>query len=151
MVDGCARACDNLDMRILLTGDRCWACDGLAYSILRRIIARHGLEVVIIHAGGCGVDNSFSRAAEARGLTIELHLLQIHHLGRGDAAHHAEMVKAGADLCLVVHRSLVTDERVKDCAYQAIAAGIPTFLIDGDHGIPDRLSADDPRLAPTER
>jgi hypothetical protein len=109
-------------MRILLTGDYRWPCEGLAYAILRRIIARYGSDVVIVHSGGCGVDESFRRAARARGLDAEAHLLQIHQLSLGGAALNAELVKAGADLCLAVHRSLASDERVKHCARQAIAA-----------------------------
>jgi hypothetical protein len=56
------------------------------------------------------------------------------------------MVKAGADLCLAVHRFVFNSKGTKDCAKQAIEAGIPTYLIDSEQARPKRLLADDPRL-----
>jgi len=49
------------------------------------------------------------------------------------------MIRAGAELCIVVHRSLATSRGDKDCALQAIAAGIPTYLIDSEEAVPRRL------------
>ena len=56
------------------------------------------------------------------------------------------MVAAGAGLCIAVHRYVFNSKGTKDCANQAIAAGIPTYLIDGDEGKPKRLRKGDPRL-----
>ena len=64
----------------------------------------------------------------------------------GGPARNREMVKAGADLCLAFHRSLATSKGTKDCARQALAAGIPTYLIDSDVGLRRRLRGDDARL-----
>jgi hypothetical protein len=61
-------------------------------------------------------------------------------------ARNKEMVKAGADLCIALHRTLETSKGTKDCARQAIAAGIPTYLIENDDGLPTRLEAEDGRL-----
>jgi hypothetical protein len=49
-------------------------------------------------------------------------------------------------MCVAVHSSLTRSEKTKDCARQAIAAGIPTYLIIADDGVPRRLLADDVRL-----
>jgi hypothetical protein len=57
------------------------------------------------------------------------------------------MVRAEAGLCLAVHRFLMNSKGTKDCARQAIEAGIPTYLIDSEKAVPKRLRADDPRLA----
>jgi hypothetical protein len=56
------------------------------------------------------------------------------------------MVDAGAGVCIAVHRFLMNSKGTKDCARQAIEAGIPTYLIDSDEAKPKRLLADDPRL-----
>lgn len=56
------------------------------------------------------------------------------------------MVRAGADLCITVHLFIFDSKGTKDCARQAIEAGIPTFLIDSEKVVPKRLLADDPRL-----
>ncbi len=47
-----------------------------------------------------------------------------------------EMIRARADLCVVVHRSLAATLGAKDRARQAIAAGIPTYLIDSEQAVP---------------
>jgi hypothetical protein len=52
------------------------------------------------------------------------------------------MLRAGVGLCLILHRSIL-DARTKDPARQAIAAGVPTYLIDSDEGRPRRLNAGD--------
>jgi len=53
------------------------------------------------------------------------------HLGEGaEPFRNPEMVRAGAELCIVVHSSLAVSRGVKGCARQAIVAGIPTYLID---------------------
>jgi hypothetical protein len=56
------------------------------------------------------------------------------------------MVAAGADLCIAVHRFIFNSKGTRDCARQAIEAGIPTYLIDSEKAVPKRLRKDDPRL-----
>jgi hypothetical protein len=56
---------------------------------------------------------------------------------------NATMVAAGADMCIALHRFLRGSKGTKDCARQAIQAGIPTYLIDSADAKPKRLSADD--------
>ncbi len=58
-----------------------------------------------------------------------------------------EMVKAGADLCIALHRSIETSKGTKDCVRQALAAGIPVYLIEDDQAIPRRVQAGGYRLA----
>jgi hypothetical protein len=58
----------------------------------------------------------------------------------------ARMAKVGADLCIVVHRNLIASVNTKDCAAQAIAAGVLTYLIESDEGVPVKLEAGDPRI-----
>jgi hypothetical protein len=56
------------------------------------------------------------------------------------------MVRSGLAMCLVVHTALETDEAAKRSDRHAIVAGIPTYLIVADDGVPRRLLADDVRL-----
>jgi hypothetical protein len=56
------------------------------------------------------------------------------------------MVESGADLCLALHRSIEASKGTKDCVRQALAAGIPVYLIGDDRAHPIRLQAADWRL-----
>jgi hypothetical protein len=77
----------------------------------------------------------------------EPHPAEWDHLGRrAGPIHNAAMVAKGAGLCFAVHRFLMNSKGTKDCCLQALAAGIPTWLIDSDAGEPKRLTRDDPRL-----
>jgi hypothetical protein len=40
------------------------------------------------------------------------------------------MIRAGADLCLALRRSLSASRGTKDCVRKAVAAGIPVYLIE---------------------
>jgi hypothetical protein len=138
-------------MRVLITGDRGWDCDKLACDVLRRLVAKYGTGLVIVHgAAGC-VEAAFAAAAGALGVAVEAHPAEWARLGkRAGPSRNQRMVDAGADLCLAVHPYLANSKGTKDCARRAIAAGIPTYLIDGDgdDARPRRLRADDPQLLP---
>jgi 4-hydroxy-3-methylbut-2-enyl diphosphate reductase IspH len=54
---------------------------------------------------------------------------------RAGLLRNAKLIKLGADLCIVVHRNLSASVNAKDCAAQAIAAGIPTYLIESDEAV----------------
>jgi hypothetical protein len=55
-------------------------------------------------------------------------------------------VRTGAELRVIVHRALL-GKGPKDLARQAIMAGIPTYLIEDERGMPVGLRADHPKLA----
>jgi hypothetical protein len=138
---------DNVDMRIVVTGDRFWNCHPLAASVIRRLVDRYGPGVVIVHGEGTGVEESFATAANGLGVAAEAHPAEWDRLGlTAGPIRNGAMIRAGADLCIVVHRFLMNSKISKDCARQAIEAGIPTYLIDSDKAGPRRLHADDPRL-----
>jgi hypothetical protein len=56
------------------------------------------------------------------------------------------MVEAGADLCIALHRSIEVSKGTKDCVRQALAAGIPVWLVEDESVTPKRIQAGDPRL-----
>jgi hypothetical protein len=137
-----------LDMRILVTGDRHWNCTDLAERVVNRLLARYGPGMVIIHGGACGVDEAFAKACRKLGVVAEPHLADWKELGNvAGPARNRAMVRSSADMCIAVHGSLATSKGTKDCVRQALAAGIPVFLIEDDRAIPSRIRAGDKRLA----
>ena len=116
----------DMDMRILVTGDRFWGCPELAEQILNHLFARYGPDMVVVHGGAPGVDQSFAVACSDLGITAEPHVTDWKGLGNsaGPACNQV-MVGSEADLCIAVHRSIATSEGTKDCVCQALAAGIP--------------------------
>jgi hypothetical protein len=134
-------------MRIIVTGDRFWACHKLAAAIIRRLVDRYGPDIVIVHGAATGVDESFATAARGLGVAEEPHPADgDRHGKRAGPIRNQEMVDAGAALCVAVHRFLANSKGTKDCCRQAIEAGIPTYLIDSEKAVPKRLRAGDSRL-----
>jgi hypothetical protein len=135
-------------MRVIVTGDRGWDCDELARRVVRRLVARYGRPgLTIVHGGAKGVDAAFEFACAVTGVAREPHPADWERLGkRAGPLRNAEMVAAGADLCIAVHQFLMNSKGTRDCCTQALRAGIPVWLIDSEDGEPRRLTADDPRL-----
>lgn len=133
-------------MRIIVAGDRYWICPQLAASTLRRLVDRYGPDIVIVHGDGTGVEEAFATACRGLGIAAEAHPVTDEEWSRqGDRAvsvRNQWMIDLGAGLCLAVHRYLANSKGTRDCALQAIEAGIPTYLIDK----PVRLYAGDARL-----
>ena len=135
-------------MRIVITGDRAWACDELAIAVVQRLITRYGRDIVVVHGGSVGVDESFNIACKNLGIAVEVRMANSGQTGTPTiGTRNRELIKPGADLCIAVHRSVGTSQRTKDCVRQAIQAGIPTFLIEDEQAIPIRLRRADPRLS----
>ncbi len=129
---------------VVITGDRFWGCPDLAEQVLNRLLARYGPDLVIIHGGANGVDQAFHVAARELGIDVEPHLADWKGLANiAGTARNREMVEAGADLCLALHRSLETSKGTKDCVRQALAAGIPVYLIEDERAVPRRVLAVD--------
>lgn len=136
-----------MDMRIIVTGDRFWDCHTLAAVILRRLVDRYGPDITSVHGGGTGVDESFASACGVLGIVCESHLADWYQLGKkAGRIRNGKTARAGADMCIALHRFLPACKGTKDCCRQAIEAGIATYLIDSDEGVPRRVKADDPQL-----
>jgi hypothetical protein len=131
-------------MRILVTGDRFWTCPKLASSIVRRLVARYGPGVTIVHGGSPGVDDSFASACWDLDINTEPHLADWKGLGSiAGPLRNKGMVDSGADLCIALHRTIAKSKGTKNCILHALNAGIPTYLIEDERGIPKRLQASD--------
>jgi hypothetical protein len=95
-----------------------------------RCLRLSGRDIVIINGDAPGVDWAFSRACTRLGVATEVHSADWHTLGNiTGPARNREMVQAGADLCVALHRDLAASKGTKDCVRQALAAGIPVYLI----------------------
>jgi hypothetical protein len=136
-------------MRVIITGDRSWYCPELAKCVVGRLVARYGKkELVIVHgAESGGVGSAFDAAAIDARVTKDSHLAQFGPGEAGIRIRNRYMIAKGGDLCVAVHRFLVKSRGTKHCVREAIAAGIPTWLIESEDGEPVRLKADDSRLA----
>jgi copper homeostasis protein CutC len=120
-------------VRVLTTGDRSWYCPDLADQIVARLIKQYGPNVVIVHGAAAGVDASFAEAADEAGIEHEPRPARWNELGRkAGPVRNAAMVAAGADLCIALHRSIEASKGTKDCVRQALAAGIPVYLIEDE-------------------
>lgn len=120
--------------RILITGSREWIGQGVIDRTLDRAWAYLGgdPETVLV-SGACprGADAMCERWASLRGIAIERHPADWNGpAGRGAGfARNAEMVNAGADLCVafIVNRS----RGATHTANLAEEAGIETWRLEG--------------------
>lgn len=134
-----------MSYRVIVTGDRHWACHEIAQRVVDGLIAKHGKSerVVIVEGGADGVDMAFHAAAVDRGLEVESHPVSREdwrRLGKkAGPLRNAHMIARRADLCIAVHKNILDSRGTKDCVIQASGAGIPVWLIQGD-GKPKRLT-----------
>jgi hypothetical protein len=131
-------------MRVVIGGDQFWPCHRLAAGVLRRMAARYGPDIVIVHGDETGVAESFAMAARGQRIKTEPHATDFGHLGDGAIRFRNRAMLRGADLC-VVHRSLL-DAGAKDLARPALATGVPTYLIEDEKAVPRRIREGDANL-----
>lgn len=133
-------------MRIVITGDTGWECRELASRVLRRLVARYGPDIVIIHGNESGVDSSFAAAKEL-GLTAEARVIDRSQTGFPTVgSRNRELLLGGADLCIAVHSRIAACPRTLDCVRQALQDHIPTYGIENVHAIPRRIKPGHTRL-----
>lgn len=130
-----------MPIRVLVTGDREWACLGIAEAVVTRLVARYGPGVMIIHGGAKGVDLSFELAAREQEVATEVHEADWEKHGRkAGPLSNQEMVDRGAELAIAVHRDLSQSRVTKDCVRRCLEAGIPVWLIESDEVKPRRVT-----------
>jgi hypothetical protein len=147
-------------MRILIVGDPGWYAPELAEEVLNRLIARYGPSLTIVHGAAKGIDRAFAEACADVGIEQESHPIRWRELNHAEAVlrqdrrnvyynanaasiRDAEMVEAGADVCLVVHRDIRLGKSARECAMLAIRAAIPTYLIEDEEVRPRRIRISD--------
>jgi hypothetical protein len=136
-------------MRVIVVGDREWKCDDLAATVLVRLVAKFGPDVVIVHGNEPGVDTAFATAATALGIAVECRTITRGQTGVPTIGkRNWELISAGADMCLAIHQRPGSCPRTLDCVRQALQWGIPTYVIEDDTAVPMPLRRGDPRLSP---
>ena len=133
--------------KIIITGSRRWYCIDLARRVIERLVAKYG-DIQIIH-GACeingelaGVDAAFDHAAREIGLVPRPYPADWHGLGSSAGPRrNTQMVNAGADLAIAIHKNIAWSRGTKDCARKLIAANISTWLIDNEAGNLKRLNS----------
>jgi hypothetical protein len=107
-----------------------WECRDLAARVLRRLVARYGRDILIIHGNEPGVDSSFAAAAKELGVTTESGVIdrkQTIFLTVG--ARNRELFLGRADMCIAVHNRISACPRTLNCVRQALQDGrLPTGL-----------------------
>lgn len=115
--------------RILVTGSRHWTDRAVVVSALadqRRLLG----DAVLVHGDARGLDRLAAWVWSRWGLPVEVHPADWERFGRA-AGHrrNAEMVKAGADVCLAF--PIGASPGTRSCAAMAQKAGIPVLWCSG--------------------
>jgi hypothetical protein len=119
-------------MRLLITRGRFWQCNELAAAILRRLVARYGPGITVIHGGATGVDEAFATACRGLGIKTEAHPVTDEdwkRLGkRAGPLRNARMIATGVDQCIAVHRYIM-NSNVAPLLMLRPACGLDTFRV----------------------
>jgi hypothetical protein len=128
-------------IRVIVTGDRGWYCLELARRVVGRLCDRYGRDnLVVVHGCAAGVDTAFDHAAKLAGVKIDPNPADWDRYQKAAGPiRNGEMVAAGANFAIAVHKDLKASKGTKDCVHQCFDAGIKVFLFDSDHGRPRRL------------
>lgn len=102
-----------MSYRILITGSRDWTNYQAVYDAVAYVsdyaIQKEGVspeDVILVSGTAKGADRMSEEAAEALGITIERHPADWDRYGkRAGFVRNAEMVNAGADVCLAFIRN----------------------------------------------
>jgi hypothetical protein len=136
-----------MNMRIVCAGDKDWSYPNLATRILRRLVARYGRDIIIIHGNEPGVDASFGAAAKEMGLNVEARVINRKNTGFPTVGQrNRELLLGGADMCIAFHPRVASCPRTLDCVSQALQENIPTYGIENVHAIPRRIKRGDSGL-----
>lgn len=126
-------------MRVLVTGSRHFANSPVVSRALH--LAQLDLDddgqITVVHGGARGADSIAGRLAETNGWAVEFYRADWDRYGRS-AGHrrNAEMVAAGADVCLAFLQSTAENRGTRGCVKLALAAGIPVRAHDETGPLP---------------
>jgi SLOG family YspA-like protein len=113
-------------VRVLVTGSRTWTDETLIRAVLALAWRDAHGDMTVVHGDArAGADRIADQWAVDAGVKVERHPSQWRLSGkRAGLVRNAEMVAAGADLCLAFIRD--GSRGASHCAGLAKAAGIPT-------------------------
>ena len=120
-------------MCIVIAGDPFWPCHKLAAAILRRLLARCGPDIVAVHSDDTGVAESFAAAARGQRIKAESHLADFTQLGDETVRFRNRAMLRGANLCVILHRSLLDAGKAITGWRESYAPGQRTLNTRGGH------------------
>ncbi len=130
-----------MPIRILVTGDREWACLGIAEAVVTRLVARYGSGIVIVHGGAKGwISPSNSPPVSKNSRPRSTRWTGKKYGRKAGPLSNQEMVDRGAELAIVVHRDLAGSRVAKDCVRRCLDAEIPVWLVDSEEVKPRRVT-----------
>lgn len=122
-----------MSFRVLITGSRGWVELAPIRQAFVWVMERHGLsaaDITVVHGGARGADLTAAQIADVLGMRTEAWPADWKTHGRkAGPMRNAEMVAAGADVCLAF--PLPDSVGTHDCIRRARAAGIPTYVYPG--------------------
>ncbi len=111
------------DFRVLITGSRDWEDWELINQDLTNLLDVFDEALVVIHGGARGADTFAEETCVRWGIKYERHVAKWNELGkRAGYVRNAEMVAAGANLCLAYIKN--NSRGATMCAELAEKAGI---------------------------
>jgi hypothetical protein len=120
-------------IRILVTGSRNWRdVEAIRQALLDAVETLTAEpnkldDVTLVHGGARGADRLVAEVAREYGWTVEEHPADWERHGRAAGPlRNAEMVQAGADVCLAFPRGVSRGTR--GCMAMAAKAGIPVVV-----------------------
>jgi hypothetical protein len=129
-------------VRVIVGGSRDWKCDALAVRVVRRLVARYGRALVVVHDGAPGAATAFDAAC------LRLGVRRDPVVGPGPDAwprpgpeRHDRMIALGAAFAIVCHPYLANGLGTRGLVARALAAGLPVYLLDADDAEPRRVLA----------
>lgn len=126
-----------MSKRILVTGSRHWSNETAVRNALTntlRVLDVPAARAVLVHGDAPGLDTIAAKVAWSLGMAVEAHPAKWSEHGRAAGPiRNAEMVAAGADVCLAFPLGGPSGSRgTYNCLRAAREAGIPTLIIDGE-------------------
>lgn len=124
-------------LRILVTGSRDWTDEQAIHDALAQVMRAHRDRnpIVLVHGGARGADRIADKIWRSWQFRLDLAAPEVHHAdwdSYGKAAgwrRNAEMVAAGADVCLAF--PLGESRGTRGCMALAEEAGIPVIVHEG--------------------
>lgn len=118
-------------MRILICGDRNWNKKDETEKLLRYVLKPGD---VVIHGAARGADQMAARIAKSMGLKVVPYPADWtkYRRGAGPIRNSEMLTKGKPEMVLALHADLENSKGTKDMTQKAMAAGVDTFLFDGE-------------------
>jgi hypothetical protein len=116
--------------KVLICGDRHWNNPGAIDRELKKLIKRHGPNMIVIEGGAPGADQEAKKVANDHSIHVaEVKALwETRHRGAGPQRNQA-MLELGPDLVLAFHPNLAHSKGTKDMVWRARKADVDVKVV----------------------